>query len=136
VIDFEPRRRVAPDIDLTPLIDISFILVIFIVLAATFSRVKAIDVELPGVATQTEPRREALVVTIPQEGALRFGDELVQPDDAPAALVRLRAQHDSVLLLADRQAAVERAVQLLAQAQAAGYPSVAIATQPPGDASR
>jgi biopolymer transport protein ExbD len=40
-----------------------------------------------------------------------------------------------VLLLADRDAAVERAVLLLSQAQAAGYPSVAIATKPPEGAA-
>ena len=130
MIEFESRRRETPVLNLSALIDIAFILVIFIVLGATFQRVRSVDVELPSADAQDEPPAEALVITVPSEGPVRFGERLVELGDVRTALHEARGSHDSVVLLADRQADVQRAVQILADAQQAGFESVSLATQP------
>src|SRR5690606_26171295 len=99
---------------------------------ATFQRVRGVEVDLPSVHAEATPDDEALVITVPEHGPLRFGDREVQPADVPAALASARSNHTSVLLLADRQADVQRAVEILAEAQRAGFPSVSIATRQPG----
>ncbi|MCX4242479.1 ExbD/TolR family protein [Paraliomyxa miuraensis] len=130
MIEFESRRRETPVLNLSALIDIAFILVIFIVLGATFQRVRAVDVELPSADARSEPSGEALVISVPPEGPVRFGERLVELSDVRAALQEARAGHDSVVLLADRQADVQRAVQILADAQQVGFSTVSLATQP------
>lgn len=130
MIEFESRRRETPVLNLSALIDIAFILVIFIVLGATFQRVRAVDVELPSADAQSEPSGEALVITVPPEGPVRFGERLVELHDVRAALQEARPAYTSVVLLADRQADVQRAVQILADAQQAGFETVSLATQP------
>lgn len=135
MIEFESRRRETPVLNLSALIDIAFILVIFIVLGATFQRVRSVDVELPSADAKAEPSGEALVITVPPEGPVRFGDRPVELADVRAALQEARAEHTSVVLLADRQADVQRAVQILADAQQAGFESVSLATQPAGSAT-
>ena len=132
MIEFESRRRATPVINLSALIDIAFILVIFIVLGATFERVKVVDVELPSVDAKAIPESDALIITVPEEGPVRFGEREVPLDDVRAELMEARGQYESVLLLADRDAAVQRAVQLLVDAQQAKFPSVALATKAPG----
>ena len=135
MFELEPRRRPLPQINLSALIDIAFILVIFIVLAASFQRVRSLDVDLPRADGRTVPPEEALVVRIPREGPLEVGDARVPIDELAAAFADARATHGSVVLMADRDADVERAVRVLGDAQAAGFQSVSIATaRPDGEA--
>lgn len=135
MIEFESRRRETPVLNLSALIDIAFILVIFIVLGATFQRVRAVEVELPSADARAEPPPQSLVITVPAEGPVRFGDREVELADVRAALQAARAEHTQVVLLADREADVQRAVQILADAQQAGFEAVSLATKPvPGAA--
>lgn len=130
MIDFDTPRREIPTLNLSALIDITFILVIFIVLAATFSRVRVMDVALPGADAREESQEDALVVTVPLEGPVRIGETPVPFEDLRAVLAEHRTRHRSVLLVADRQAAIERAVAVMNDAAQIGYASVAIATEP------
>lgn len=130
MIDFETPRRETPTLNLSALIDITFILVIFIVLAATFSRVRVLDVALPSAEATNVSEEEALIVTIPVEGPVRFGELEVPFEQAREALADHRSRHRSLLLVADRQAAIERAVTIMSDAAQLGYASVAIATEP------
>lgn len=132
MFELESRRRPSPDINLSALIDIAFILVIFIVLGATFQRVRAVDVDLPSAAAQSDPDPEGLVVTVPREGPVYFGDEEVDEDALDAALASARERYTAIVLLADRDAAIERAVNLLVKAQRHGFAAVSIATQSKG----
>ena len=129
MLDLEPRRRAMPVINLSALIDIAFILVIFIVLGATFQRVQVIDVDLPSADADSDPDHKGLIVTVPVDGPVKFGDREVADADVPAALEDARTRHDVILLLADRATAVQRAVDILSEAQKYNFESVAIATQ-------
>lgn len=133
MFELEPRRREMPAINLTALMDIAFILVIFIVLAASFQRVRSLDVDLPRADARAVPPDAALVIGIPKEGPLRVGDERVPIDELPGVLSTLRTEHGSVVLMADRDAPVERAVNVLGAAQAAGFAAVSIATARPDE---
>jgi biopolymer transport protein ExbD len=118
-----------PELNLSAMMDIAFILVIFIVLGANFQRVRVVDVDLPSADAKADPNDEGLVVTVPKEGPVRFGERVVAEADLAAALRESRQQHDAIVLLADRDAAVQRAVQLLVLAQAEGFETVSIATK-------
>ena len=131
MIEFETRRRAPPVINLSALIDIAFILVIFIVLGATFQRVEGVEIDLPQVDSKQTLDQEALVITVPRSGPLRFGEREVALDRVVEELRRARQTHDSVVLLADREAAIQRAVGVLVDAQKAGFRAVSIATRPP-----
>ena len=129
MFELESRRRPMPELNLSAMMDIAFILVIFIVLGANFQRVRVVDVDLPSADAEADPNDEGLVVTVPKEGPVRFGDRVVAEADLPAALRESRQEHDAIVLLADRDAAVQRAVELLVLAQAEGFDTVSIATK-------
>ena len=69
-MNLRPVRKELPDLNLTPLIDVVFLLLIFFMVSTTFDKHARIKVELPEAATQDEEVRErqVLEVTIDAEG--------------------------------------------------------------------
>ncbi|MBX3629552.1 MAG: biopolymer transporter ExbD [Nitrosomonas sp.] len=128
-MEFETHRRITPNINLAPLVDVIFILVIFIVLGANFHRIQTLDVSIPvaEASGQSDPR--SLVITIPVSGQLDLMGEKIDPDDLRNELRTKVADFESVLLVADQSVPVQRVVQILSDAQVAGFVSVSIATQ-------
>jgi biopolymer transport protein ExbD len=69
------RTRAHPDVELTPLIDVLFMLIIFFVLTAVFTE-SSIKVSLP--SAQGDPSQEkTFTLTIDAEGGVYAGDELL-----------------------------------------------------------
>jgi biopolymer transport protein ExbD len=63
------RHQEAPDITLTPLIDVVFLLLIFFMVSTSFSRHAEIELELPEASTEkTEERPEVIEVAIDVKG--------------------------------------------------------------------
>jgi biopolymer transport protein ExbD len=131
-LQFHTARRESPTINLSALIDIIFILVIFVVLVANFDRLRDIDVTLPSATATGESDARALVVTIRPEGPLQLDDEEVEEAALGGRLRELRDRHEALLVVADGQVALERAVKVLGEASAAGFTAVSIATREAG----
>lgn len=130
-MQFESYRRPTPTINLSALIDVVFILVIFIVLAANFDRIRDLELTLPSANASGSAPPEALTVSIPVEGPISLGGEPVAEEEIRDRLSALRPEHDALLLRADGSIALERAVWVLGEASAAGFENVSIATQEP-----
>lgn len=135
MMEFETRQRVTPNINLSALIDVAFILVIFIVLIANFNRIAELEVTLPESDVQGDVDPKALMISIPVQGPVTIQDKAVPLDQVRAELSRLQVRFDKVLLMADQDASVQRAVQVLSDAQAIGFKSVSIATETTGKAA-
>jgi biopolymer transport protein ExbD len=126
---FDSFERRTPTLNLSALIDVVFILVIFIVLAANFQRIREVDVDLPSARTTTEASDKALTLVIGSEpGYLVDGIE-VAPEGLADHLQTLRKDHEALLILSDREIPFERAVFVLGEASAAGFQQVSIAAQ-------
>ena len=133
-MELEGRRRETPTINLSALIDIVFILVIFVVLAANFRRLKGVKVDLPQAEIQGTVDSKALTVTVPVKGAIQVGETFHEAKTLRSVLREKRRDHERLILRSDGQAAFERSVQVLAEARAAGFDAVSIATVPPAAA--
>lgn len=128
---FETRHRPTPVINLAALIDVVFILVIFIVLGANFHRIQVLDVSIPEAESSSEADYESLVITIPVAGAIDVHGEKVELKDLRKKLLSMVSRFENVLLVADQSVSVQRVVQILSEAQAVGFTSVSIATLEP-----
>ena len=74
------------DIDLTPLIDVVFMLLLFFILATTFMK-PAIAVSLPKASTsEAQARQKQLLIIIDREGRVHHGDNFVEPSQYSALL--------------------------------------------------
>jgi biopolymer transport protein ExbD len=71
-VNLRPQRRQAPDLNLTPLIDVVFLLLIFFMVSTTFDKETRIKVELPEAATQDERNEDIKVLDITVDATGRF----------------------------------------------------------------
>jgi biopolymer transport protein ExbD len=133
---FEPVKREQPSINLSALIDVVFILLIFVVLAANFDRIQAMGVNLPSSKASAQANSEALTLVIPEQGPMMLGEQRIQDDELIPRLKALRGQHDALLLVADGKIAFERAVNALGDASVAGFQNVSIATRAPSSTTK
>ncbi len=129
MLDFTTSERRRPSVNLSALIDVAFILVIFVVLSATFRQERDIEVQLPGSRQTTPNSAEGLQVTVFADGHIEIKGERIEAGEVAGALVEARKSHEQVLLIADREANVQAAITVLDLAQAAGFEAVAIASQ-------
>lgn len=125
----EPRRR-KPTIQLSALIDVVFILMIFVILGANFERLRGMEVDVPRTDT-SEAATLGVVVEIPAEGPVRVEGQPVS--DLDTLTERLRARRTearTVTLRADQTVPLQRAMDVFDAARAAGFEGIDLVTRP------
>lgn len=125
------RRREEVGLDLTALIDVVFILVIFVVLAASFERLRELDVELPEADGAAPAPAGALVIVVFAQGGLTVDGREVAVEDLDAALAEAPDRSRPVQVQADASARVDVAVKVLDAVRKAGFETAGIATRAP-----
>ncbi len=127
-----PDRQLAtPTLNLSPLIDVIFILLIFVVMVARFIDDERLDVTPPSASAGRPAEVDALLIEVDAEGQVVVEGELVAEDDLPDVLARARGRFQRAVLVADRDARLQVAVDVLSAAKLSGFEGVALATTPP-----
>lgn len=127
------RRSLAGNatIDLTPMVDVVFLLIIFFMLTTTFITVESgLPVDLPEAQTATSSPSELPTVTINGLGEIFFGGAQVTEAELPA-MVRQALQtsgQTAVVLRADSSAQHGQAVRVMDMLRQAGAERIVIAT--------
>jgi biopolymer transport protein ExbD len=126
------RQRAAAWIDLAPLIDVVFLLLIFFMVSTTFVRESRLHIDLPA-ANAGAPSTEApaLEIVVDQLGRYRVNGNPVADSDALTQTLRSLAVADDqrVLVTADARASHQSVVGALSAAADAGLVRVGIATR-------
>jgi biopolymer transport protein ExbD len=77
-MNIQPDNPEEPDVNLTPLIDVVFLLLIFFMVSTTFEHQSRIQIELPeATAEATRPEDESLEILIDAQGRYFLGDQQV-----------------------------------------------------------
>ena len=71
-MDFARRQRSRQELNVAPLIDVVFLLLIFFMLASTFIEPNAVDISLSGGNAQTSTTVDPLVVELTPDGLVRL----------------------------------------------------------------
>lgn len=131
-MQFEGRRRSGQMPNLTPLIDIVFLLLVFFMLTSHFVQEQAIDIDLP-VADSGEAvaEDEQLELVINAEGRFLLNDHFVEPESLESLLrEKLESRQDRNLRVrGDRHAPLGQAVTVLDMARKAGASGVDLVTE-------
>lgn len=128
----EQRRKVL--INITPLIDVVFLLLIFFVVTSTFLEQPGIDLSLPEASSAEIAEREDVVVQLAADGQIYLQDAPVAPE-ALFEQIEERLQTsgtDRVILEADERVPHGRVVEAMDAARRAGATALVVATQPEG----
>ena len=121
-------RAARYDIDMVPMINFAFLLLIFFMLAGTLVPAQKMPVDPPrsALATPADPSGNVLLVTA--DGRVGFAGEVLAPADLPARIASWRKQHPQEPLRVKADAAVDalRVIQLLQDLRAAGIEHVSL----------
>ena len=119
-------------LDLTPLIDCIFQLLIFFLLTASFITTPNLNVELPKASAKAaaSESRDAMVV-ITREGKLQFEKVDITPDQLMAKLMVLHKERPDarILIQADRKAYHGIVVKVMDIAKSIGFKRLGVAIQ-------
>ena len=133
-----PRRTLEdPAINLTPLIDVVFLLLIFFMVTTTFTRDTRLTVNLPEAdAAPAEAQPDQIEVVVSQAGRFSINDQLL-PDNqratVQARLLQVSGGDRSVpvILIADAEATHQAVVTAMDAIGQAGFSRLSIATRRP-----
>ncbi|MCG8426119.1 MAG: biopolymer transporter ExbD [Chromatiales bacterium] len=131
---YERRQRSNVVLNLTPLIDIVFLLLVFFMLTAHFIEEQSIDITLPTATSADEQRDNPYVeITLTPRGEFRLNDTTV-PDEELEQAIRTALnspEKEFVRLRGDHQAQFGKAVKVIDAARNAGAASLDILTTQP-----
>ena len=131
-MNFARSRRGEVGVDVTPLIDIIFQLVLFFMVSTTFVTAPGLEVDLPRSSSDTVLRdTEDVSVLVGEDGSVFVDDVAVDLKGLNAALERVAATdvNTLVLLKADRSVSHGRVVAIMDAARSKGLTRLAIATE-------
>lgn len=118
-------------IDIAPLIDIVFQLLIFFMLTASFIFQPGIKINLPKAVTSEVLHEQNVVITVTGENLIYLDNNPVTSVELNKKLVKEIAPLKKPLLIkADRRASLGRVVEIWDLCRAAGISQVNIATSP------
>ncbi len=126
------KKRHITEINLTPLIDIVFNLLIFFLITTTFVQNPGIEVDLPKATQSAEQANDdAVIVAVTEEGRLIYGGAAVSIDELREKLEEKRGERedDTVIIQADAETPHGKVVEVMDLARQIGYRQLAIATE-------
>jgi biopolymer transport protein ExbD len=124
-------------IELTPLIDVVFQLLIFFLLTTSFIHERAMQIDLPE-AKVDEKKRDGdklVLITVAKDGTVAHNDKPVSWSELTEIFRRNAAadREREVMIRADRAVPHGRVVQVMDLANTHGLTKMAIAAVPPGE---
>jgi biopolymer transport protein ExbD len=119
------------EIDMTPMLDVVFILLIFFIVTASFVKEAGIEVNRPEAATAVKKERANILVAISDKGEIWINKRQVDVRSVQANIERLKAENPqgTVVIQADKKATTDVLIKVMDSARAAGVYDVSIAAQ-------
>ncbi|MFP6582910.1 MAG: biopolymer transporter ExbD [Candidatus Hydrogenedentota bacterium] len=123
-------RKRKPSINITSLIDVMFLLLIFFMVSSTFKDDEAIEITLPRAGTGSAQSLDYTEIVVTQDGVYRMGEAVVEEDALRAHLTALiESDPDAkVVLSADADADWQPIVSAIDILRKAGVENLIIAT--------
>ena len=129
------RRHEDLEVNLVPLIDVLLVIIIFLVVSATFSRISELQINLP-TADANAPQDKPVVITVGVDTGGRYvvNDTDVVERSVEAISQALRqaagtAKEPTIVINADANATHQSVVNVMEAARQAGYTHITFATQ-------
>lgn len=129
------RRRAKAEedmgIDMTPMLDIVFIMLIFFIVTATFVKESGIDVTRPDAETAVKQSRVGILIAINENNEVWINRRQVDLAAVRANVERLHAENPQggAVIQADQKAETGILVEIMDQVRLAGVGSISIAAE-------
>ncbi len=122
-----PEEEVA--IDITPMLDVVFIMLIFFIVTATFVKEAGIDVNRPDATTATKQDKANILIAIGPNNDIWIDKRQIDIRSVRPNIERLHAENPqgSVVIQADKESKTDTLIQVMDAARQAGVYNISIA---------
>jgi biopolymer transport protein ExbD len=130
MIKVGPARQPMADINVTPLVDVTLVLLIIFMVTAPFLQ-SGLELQLPKVAARGLEAKEGLVVSVQVDRTIAVGKTVVTVDRFERALQEAGATRRPVYLRADARVPYGVVVDLMARMRRVGVQQMSVVTETP-----
>jgi len=125
------KKEEEPKIDITPMLDVVFIMLIFFIVTASFIKESGAKVTKPTAETFVKKPKATVLIAVNERDEVWIDRKKVDPRAVKANLVRLRAENPSgdVILQADVDSTAETLMKVIEALKDAGIEVPTIATE-------
>lgn len=124
----ENGDHVAAEINISPLIDIVFLLLIFFMVTAVFVEETGIEIQRPTAITAEDLEKNSILLAVTAEGEVYFDGRPVSVNAVRGLVARLlREQERPVIIMADEDSRGGTLVRVIDECKLAGAPRVSLA---------
>ena len=128
------RKSSEPDdigVDLTPMLDVVFIMLIFFIVTASFVKESGVDVNRPNAVTAERKERGNILVAITADDQIWIDRRQVDPRAVRAHIERMHAENPqgAVVIQADENSKNGLLVQVMDAAKLAGVANISLAAE-------
>ncbi len=119
------------EIDITPMLDVVFIMLIFFIVTASFVKESGIEVNRPDATTAQSKPRANILIAINDMGEIWINKRKVDESQVRANIERMHAENPqgTVVIQADEEAKTRQLVAVMDAARQAGVYDVSLATE-------
>ncbi len=119
------------EINITPMLDVVFIMLIFFIVTASFVKESGIDVNRPDAATTVSQEKANILIAITDKNEIWIDGRPVDPRAVRAIIERMHAQNPqgSVVIQADKKSTTQTLIQVMDASRQARVFNIAIAAQ-------
>ena len=119
------------EINITPMLDVVFIMLIFFIVTASFVKESGIEVNRPDAQTAELKEKANILIAITANNQIYVDRRRVDPRAVRANIERLHAENPqgTVVIQADKESKTETLIQVMDASRQAGVFDVAIAAQ-------
>ncbi len=117
-------------IDMSPLIDCVFILLIFFIVTTVFVEETGVEVDKPQAASASQLEKTSILIAVTDEGAVVYGGREIGVNGVQPLVKRMLQKEDiPVIVQADRASQSGVLVRVIGEAKLAGATKVSIAAK-------
>ena len=123
------RRKSESEVNLTPMLDVVFIMLIFFIVTASFVKESGIEISRPGASTAVRKEKGNILIAISSNDQIWMNRRQVDPRALRANIERAHAENPqgAVVIQADKAAKTGFLVQVMDAARQAGVKDISLA---------
>jgi biopolymer transport protein ExbD len=122
------------DINMSPLIDCVFLLLIFFIVTTVFVEETGVDIQKPQAASAQDMDKHSIMIALTADGRVVFGGREIGLNGVRGVVARqLREREAPVIILADSDARTAPLVDIIDECKLAGARQVSIAAVKEGE---
>jgi biopolymer transport protein ExbD len=123
------RKAKTAELNLMPLIDMVFILLIFFLVTTSFVKESGVEVKRPIASTAEDQEKTNVIVGVTREGTIHIENQMIDIRSVRSYMERFRHENPmgNVVITADRESMFGTSIEVLDQVRLAGITNVVVA---------